>query len=83
MRKNTKKLAPIACAAIVIVLLALYIAVILFTLFTESLGDLIGIVVVVVATGIILAAIIGVLAALRQRMKEIDKGEEEDAAAQY
>lgn len=79
MRKNTKKLAPIACAAIVIVLLALYIAVILFTLFTESLGDLIGIVVVVVATGIILAAIIGILAALRQRMKEIDKGEEEDA----
>lgn len=79
MRKNTKKLAPIACAAIVIVLLALYIAVILFTLVTESLGDLIGIVVVVVATGIILAAIIGVLAALRQRMKEIDKGEEEDA----
>ena len=79
MRKNTKKLAPIACAAIVIVLLALYIAVILFTLFTESLGDLIGIVVVVVATGIILAAIIGVLVALRQRMKEIDKGEEEDA----
>ena len=79
MRKNTKKLAPIACAAIVIVLLALYIAVVLFTLFTESLGDLIGIVVVVVATGIILAAIIGVLAALRQRMKEIDKGEEEDA----
>lgn len=79
MRKNTKKLAPIACAAIVVVLLALYIAVILFTLFTESLGDLIGIVVVVVATGIILAAIIGVLAALRQRMKEIDKGEEEDA----
>ena len=79
MRKNTKKLAPIACAAIVIVLLALYIAVILFTLFTESLGNLIGIVVVVVATGIILAAIIGVLAALRQRMKEIDKGEEEDA----
>ena len=79
MRKNTKKLAPIACAAIVIVLLALYIAVIPFTLFTESLGDLIGIVVVVVATGIILAAIIGVLAALRQRMKEIDKGEEEDA----
>ena len=79
MRKNTKKLAPIACAAIVIVLLALHIAVILFTLFTESLGDLIGIVVVVVATGIILAAIIGILAALRQRMKEIDKGEEEDA----
>ena len=79
MRKNTKKLAPILCAAIVIVLLALYIAVILFTLFTESLGDLIGIVVVVVATGIILAAIIGVLAALRQRMNEIDKGEEEDA----
>ena len=79
MRKNIKKLAPIACAAIVIVLLALYIAVILFTLFTESMGDVIGIVVVVVATGIILAAIIGVLAALRQRMKEIDKGEEEDA----
>lgn len=79
MQKNTKKLAPIACAAIVVVLLALYIAVILFTLFTESLGDMIGILVVVVATGIILAAIIGVLAALRQRMKEIDKGEEEDA----
>ena len=79
MRKNTKKLAPIACAATVIVLLALYIAVILFTLFTEGVGDVIGIVVVVVATGIILAAIIGILAALRQRMKEIDKGEEEDA----
>lgn len=79
MRKNTKKLAPVLCAAIVVALLALYIAVILFTLFTESLGDMIGILVVVVATGIILAAIIGVLAALRQRMKEIDKGEEEDA----
>ena len=79
MQKNTKKLAPIACAAIVVALLALYIAVILFTLFTESLGDMIGILVVVVATGIILAAIIGVVAALRQRLKEIDKGEEEDA----
>lgn len=79
MRKNTKKLAPVLCAAIVVALLALYIVVILFTLFTESLGDMIGILVVVVATGIILAAIIGVLAALRQRMKEIDKGEEEDA----
>lgn len=79
MRKNTKKLAPIACAAIVVALLVLYIAVILFTLFTESLGDVIGILVVVVATGIILAAIIGVVAALRQRLKEIDKGEEEDA----
>ena len=79
MRKNTTKLAPVLCAAIVVALLALYIAVILFTLFTESLSDMIGILVVVVATGIILAAIIGVLAALRQRMKEIDKGEEEDA----
>lgn len=79
MRKNTKKLAPIACAAIVVALLVLYIAFIAFTVLTDSLGDVVGMLVLVVVTGIILAAIIGVLAALRQRMKEIDKGEEEDA----
>ena len=79
MRKNIKKLAPIACAAIVVALLVLYIAVIAFTVLTDSLGDVVGMLVLVVVTGIILATIIGVLAALRQRMKEIDKGEEEDA----
>ena len=79
MQKNTKKLAPILCAAIVIVILGLYMAVILFAALSESLGEVFAVILLLIVAGILIAAIVGVVAALRQRLKEIDKGEEEDA----
>lgn len=77
--KQSKKLAPIICAAVVIALLLGYLAALLIPLAMESLG--LGAVagILVIYAVVIVAAIIGVVAALKQRLKEIESGEEEDA----
>lgn len=77
--KQSKKLAPIICAAVVIALLLGYLTALLIPLAMESLG--LGAVagILVIYAVVIVAAIIGVVAALKQRLKEIESGEEEDA----
>lgn len=82
MQNFTKKWAPMLCAAIVVLLLAAYLAVFLFAMLTESMEQLAVIIIMAVYCLLIGAVIWGVLAALRQRLKEIDKGEE-DIARQY
>lgn len=77
--KKNKKKAPIICAAVVIGLLGIYLATILFPLIGAAYGQLLAVGFLVIYGGIIVAAILGILAALRQRLKEIESGEEEDA----
>ncbi len=77
--KNSKKKAPIICAAVVIGLLGIFLATILFPLIGEVYGELLAVGFLLIYGLGIIAVIIGVLVALRQRMKEIESGEEEDA----
>lgn len=77
--KNRKKIAPILCAAIVIGILAIYLAILAVPMIEAAYGEALVIGFVLVYGGLILAAIFGVITALRQRLQEIESGEEEDA----
>lgn len=77
--KKSKRRAPIICAAVVIGFLVIYLAAILFPLIGQIYGELLAVGFLVVYGVLIVAVIVGVLAALRQRLKEIEGGEEEDA----
>lgn len=80
MRDTTKKKrASILSAAVIVGLLGIVIATVLVPLVRESYGDGIAIGLLVVYGLVLVAVIVGVLAALGQRLKEIEGGEEEDA----
>lgn len=81
MQNHTKmKRAAAICAAVVIAYLLLYLGSILYAVAIDREWAVMGI---LGAYGLlILAVIVGVILALRQRMKEIDNGEE-DIAKQY
>lgn len=79
MDKEKKKRGATICAAIFIGLFVLYFAVICFPMLGLWMGDLLAMVFLLVLAGIIGAVIWGIVAALRQRLKEIDGGEEEEA----
>lgn len=74
-----KKRGPIISAVVIIAILGIYLAAFLYPVVGEALGDTIGVVFLIVYGLFIVAVIVGVLAALRQRLKEIEGGEEEDA----
>lgn len=77
MRKNIKR-GAILSALVVVVFFLVYLA-LLATAILEAPQDVIGWLAVVLAGGIFVAMIVGVMLALSQRLKEIDSGEEEDA----
>ena len=83
MQKTTKKKwTAILCAAVVVGLLGLFLAAILFPLIGEACGEAVAMGFLLVYGLGIVAVIVGVLLALRQRLKEI-KGGEEDEAKKY
>lgn len=77
--KKSKKKAPIICAAVMIAFLGIFLATILFPLIGEAMGGVLAVGFLLIYGGVIVAAIIGIIAALRQRLREIEGGEEEDA----
>ena len=77
MRKNLKR-GAILSALVVVAFFLVYLA-LLATAILEAPQDVIGWLAVVLAGGIFVAMIVGVVLALSQRLKEIDNGEEEDA----
>lgn len=80
MRNITeKKRGAIVCAAVVIGILAIYLAVILFPLMGEAYGEPFTVGFLVFYALVLLAVAVGVIAALRQRLREIQNGEEEEA----
>lgn len=74
-----KKIASAICTVVVILIAAAYLGVILSAMLTEKLGSFLLTLFLLAYGGVILAIILGVIAALRQRLREIDAGEEEDA----
>lgn len=82
MRKNTKKkIAPIVMTVLVIAYVAPLMAVVLAAMGLWSGGETVNVMFPLlcwlIAGG---AVIVGVVKALRQRLREIDGGEEEDAS---
>lgn len=80
MRNTTdKKRGAVLCAAVGIGFFVVILAILLFSLVAETCADWVVWMVVLLYGAIILAVIIGIAAALRQRLRELEKGEEEDA----
>lgn len=79
MRNTTenKKRGAMAAAAVCIVFLALFIVFLITAVVSE--GELAAAAIVGIYAVILAAMIAGIGFALRQRMREIDSGEEEDA----
>ena len=80
--RRRRKRAPILCAAFLIVLLAVILAFVLFPLLFASVNIGFALIVLLLYAAAVVAMIIGVAIALRQRLREIDTGEE-DAAKRY
>ena len=80
MRNTTdKKRGAIACAAVGIGFFVVMLAVLLFSQVADAYADWVAWAVLLIYGAIILAVILGIAAALRQRLRELEKGEEEDA----
>ena len=77
--KNRKKLAPIVITVALVVFLGIFLATILLPLISEVYGEFLAVGFLLIYGGLIIAAIAGIIIALRQRLKEIEGGEEEDA----
>ena len=77
--KKDKKQASIASAVVIIVLLAMFVGFILFPLISEMGGVFFAVILLMLYVAGILAVIFGVIAALKERLKEIESGEEEEA----
>lgn len=84
MRKNTKKkLAPVVVAVIVtavtLPLVLVFLGAMGFISFTGSDGEWAILPILAVYALVLGAVVVGVLAATRERLREIDRGEEEEA----
>lgn len=77
--KDTKKRASIRSAVVIIAILAVFVGFILFPLISEMGGMLFAVMVLLLYAGGIVAVIFGILAALKQRLEELEGGEEEEA----
>ena len=67
------------CALVAVALLGLLLAILVYPLLWASYGDIIAVIFLAVYALIIVAIIGGILAAMVQRLREIEGGEEEDA----
>lgn len=83
MRSDTKrgsgKGAAILCCAVVIGLLLFYLAAFLFPVLGGAWNDWLSVGVLILCAASALCLIGGVAVALRQRLRELESGEEEDA----
>lgn len=77
MRKNIKRGAIISALAVAVFLLA-YLA-LLAAAVLELPEDTAGLIALAFVGAVFLAVLVGVFLALRQRLKEVDSGDEEDA----
>ncbi len=75
-----KKVAPILCAGVVLLVLAALLALMMFPIFAARVEERLVLGLTFGLYGLLIVAmIVGVLVALRQRLREIRGGEEEDA----
>ena len=76
---NKKKKAPVICAVLMIGLLGILLGIMIFSMLNEANGELAAIGVIIIYGLLVLATIIGIVIALRQRLREIEGGEEDEA----
>lgn len=79
MQNVTKKKGAILSALVVAVMVLCYLGVILYAMVSAMAEEIVAVIYVGIYAAVSVAAIIGVFAALRQRLKELDSGEEEEA----
>ena len=79
MEKKSKKRVAVIAALVVIALMTLYLVGILIPMVRETMGVGIAVTILVIYGAIILVSIVGVTLALKQRLKEIESGEEDEA----
>ena len=77
--KEDKKRGAVISAVIIITMLAVFVGFILFPLVSEMGGVFFAVMLLMLYIGGILAVIFGILADLKQRLEEIESGEEEEA----
>ena len=77
--KEDKKRGAVISAVIIIVVLAVFVGFILFPLISEMGGVFFAVMLLMLYIAGILAVIFGIIAALKQRLDEIEGGEEEEA----
>ena len=77
--KDRNKRGAILSAVVIITILAVFVGCILFPLISEMAGMFFAAMLLLFYTGSIIAVIFGIIAALRQRLQEIESGEEEEA----
>ena len=77
--KEDKKRGAVISAVIIITMLAVFVGCILFPLISEMGGVFFAVMLLMLYIAGILAVIFGILAALKQRLEEIEGGEEEEA----
>lgn len=77
--KEDKKRGAVISAVVIISILAVFVGFILFPLISEMGGMLFAVILLMLYVAGILAVIFGVIAALKERLKEIESGEEEEA----
>ena len=79
VEKKSKKRVAVIAALVMIALMTLYLVGIVIPLVRETMGVGIAVTILVIYGTIILASMVGVTLALRQRLKEIESGEEDEA----
>ena len=79
MEKKSKKRVAVIATLVVSALMTLYLVGIVIPLVRETMGVGIAVTILVIYGTIILASMVGVTLALRQRLKEIESGEEDEA----
>ena len=77
--KEDKKRGAVVSAVVIISILAVLVGFILFPLISEMGGGFFAVILLMLYIAGILAVIFGVIAALKERLKEIESGEEEEA----
>ena len=77
--KEDKKRGAVISAVIIITMLAVFVGFILFPLISEMGGVFFAVMLLMLYIAGIIAVIFGVIAALKQRLEEIEGGEEEEA----
>ena len=77
--KEEKKRGAVISAVVIITMLAVFVGCILFPLISEMGGVFFAVMLLMLYIAGILAVIFGIIAALKQRLDEIEGGEEEEA----
>ena len=77
--KRRRKIAPMVCAVVILGVLGVLLGLVVLPLLGLGRGDSAAVVILALYALALLAVMIGVIAATLQRLREIDRGEEEDA----